>query len=83
MRTLLCAIGRLENRYIREWVEWHQNIGFTNIVLYDNNYDREDEFNDVIGDYVADGFVILKDYRNRKDCQFAAYNECYEEYGKI
>lgn len=83
MRTLLCAIGRLENRYIREWVEWHKNIGFTNIVLYDNNYDREDDFNDVIGDYVADGFVILKDYRNRKDCQFAAYNECYEEYGKI
>lgn len=83
MKTLVCSIGRLENRYIREWVEYYKNLGFTNIVLYDNNYDGEEHFEDVIGDYIESGFVILKDYRNQKVCQIKAYNECYEEYGKL
>ena len=81
MKTLLCCIGRQENDYIREYVEYNKMLGFTNICLYDNNYDGEEDFNDVIGDYVKDGFVILKDYRNRKVCQLDAYNDCYKTYG--
>lgn len=82
MKTLLCSIGRMENKYIREWVEYNKNLGFTNIVLYDNNYDGEEDFTDVIGDYIESGYVILKNYRNKKVCQLQAYNECYSEYNK-
>lgn len=83
LKVLLCCIGRLENRYIREYVEYNKNIGFTNICLYDNNRDGEEDFHDVIGDYIDSGYVILKDYRNITiPCQFMAYNECYEDYGK-
>ena len=82
MKTLLCCIGRKENAYIREYIEYNKALGFTNICLYDNNYDGEEDFNDVIGDYIKDGFVILKDYRNRKVCQLDAYNECYKTYGE-
>lgn len=81
MKTLLCAIARMENTYIREWVEYYKNIGFTNICLYDNNYDGEEHFEDVIFDYIDSGFVILKDYRNKSVCQLDAYTECYAEYG--
>lgn len=82
MKTLLCCIGRRENAYIREYVEYNKVLGFTNICLYDNNYDGEEDFRDVIGDYISDGYVILKDYRNRKVCQLNAYNECYKTYGE-
>lgn len=82
LKTLLCCIGRLENQYIREYVEYNKALGFTNICLYDNNRDGEEDFHDVIGDYINNGFVILKDYRNiTEPCQFMAYNECYAEYG--
>ena len=81
MKTLLCCIARMENDYIREWVEYNKNIGFTNICLYDNNFDGEQDFHDVIGDYIENGYVILKDYRNRMVCQLEAYTECYAEYG--
>lgn len=82
LKVLLCCIGRLENKYIREYVEYNKNFGFTNICLYDNNRDNEDDFNTVIGDYIKSGYVILKDYRNiTTPCQFKAYNECYAEYG--
>ena len=82
LKVLLCCIGRLENKYIREYIEYNKNLGFTNICLYDNNRDNEDDFNTVIGDYIKSGYVILKDYRNiTTPCQFKAYNECYAEYG--
>lgn len=81
LKTMMVSIARLENKYIREFVEFYKTIGITNICLCDNNRDGEDDFNDVIGDYIKDGFVILKDYRNRqKPIQAIAYDECYEEY---
>jgi hypothetical protein len=83
VKVLLCCIGRLENKYIREYVDYNKAMGFTKICLYDNNRDGEEDFHDVIGDYIDSGYVILKDYRNiTVPCQFRAYNECYEEYGK-
>lgn len=81
-RTLLCTIGRVENRYAREFVEYYKELGVDNICLYDNNRDGEEDFRDVIGDYIDSGYVILKDYRNREKCQLEAYNECYKEYGQ-
>ena len=80
MKTLLCCIGRLENQYIREYVEYYKDLGVTNICLYDNNYDGEEHFEDVIGDYIDSGFVILKNVRNEKGCQMQVYTECYKEY---
>ena len=53
LRTLACCIGRKENQYIREFVEYNKMLGFTNICLFDNNYDGEDDFHDVIGDYIG------------------------------
>lgn len=78
MKVLICCIGRLENRYIREFVEYYKDIGVTNICLYDNNFNGEEDFNDVIADYINDGFVILKNFRNKKYAQFSAYQDCYK-----
>lgn len=81
MKVLLCCIGKCENQYIREFVEHYKIIGFDNIWLYDNNDPDGERFEDVIGDYIDSGFVVLKDYRGRKVCQLQAYNECYKEAG--
>ena len=81
MKIMLCCIGRMENAYIREYVEFYKSIGVTKICLFDNNRDGEENFEDVIGDYIESGYVILKNYRNiTTPVQLKAYNECYEEY---
>ena len=49
MKIALCCIGRLENRYIREYVGFYLGIGVDKVFLYDNNYDGEEYFEDVIG----------------------------------
>lgn len=82
MKVAVCCIGRLENLYIREYCEHYQNIGVDTIFLFDNNYDEEEHFEDVIQDYINSGFVILIDYRNKHNCQMEAYQYCSDTYGK-
>lgn len=80
MKVLLCTIAKNENKYIKEFVDWYKELGFTNICLFDNNDKDGEHFEDVIGEEIKSGFVILKDYRGRKICQFDAYEECYYTY---
>ena len=65
-KVLLCCIGKMENNYIREFVEYYKTIGFDNICLYDNNDIDGEHFEDVIGNYIDSGFVILKDWRGKE-----------------
>lgn len=81
MKTAVCCIGRSENAYIREYVEHYQKLGIDKIFIYDNNYDGEEHFEDVIDDYITDGLVDIIDYRNRTNCQMDAYQDCYDRYG--
>ena len=78
--VLICCIGKEENRYIREYVEHYKKIGATNVCIFDNNDPDGEHYEDVIGDYIDSGFVIIKDYRGRKRCQWSAYEECYNTY---
>lgn len=82
-KTLLCCIVKQENLYLRDFVEYYKNIGFTNILLYDNN-DLEGEYpQQVIGDYISEGFVIYVDVRGKYRYQLDAYTECYQIYCDI
>ncbi len=80
MKVAVCCIGRLENRYIKEYVEYYKNLGIDNIFLYDNNYDGEEVFEDVISDYIEDGFVNVINFRNKSHCQLEAYQDCYDKH---
>ena len=79
IKTLICCIGKNENRYVREYVEWHKKIGVTHICLYDNNDPDGERFEDVIGDYIDSGFVELIDVRGQKVVQLKCYTECYSK----
>ena len=82
MKVALCCIGRMENKYAVEYVENYKQLGFDKIFIYDNNYDGEEHFEDVLQSYIDDGFVEIINYRNRAYCQLQAYQECYDNHGK-
>lgn len=79
-KIALCAIGRLENRYAREFVEHYQNLGVDKIFIYDNNHFNEEFFQEVLQDYIDEGFVEIIDFRDRVQAQNAAYNDCYAKH---
>ena len=89
MKTALCAIAKMENKYIRDFVEYYKRLGITHIFLFDNNDINGEHFEDVINDYIQEGYVTLVDVRGAppvfttKECsqlqplQPAIYTYCY------
>ena len=78
----LCAIGRMENQYAREFVEHYVSLGFDHLYLYDNAHDGEEHLADVLGDYIADGKVtVILWTPKQEDAQREAYNDCYHRFG--
>lgn len=60
---------KCENRYIREFVEHYRLLGFTNVILADNNDFEGEKLEDVIGDYIENSFVRVENYRGRQSSQ--------------
>lgn len=79
-KIAICCIAKYENDYIREFVEYYKKIGADNIILYDNNDIDGESFNDVIEDYIKDGFVQIFNYRGQPHPQLKAYNHCYDKF---
>lgn len=77
-KVLLCAIAKQENLYIKEWVDYHLNLGFDHITIYDNNNTNGERISDVVS---GDMRVDVVDFRGKtqKSCetQVEAYNHCY------
>ena len=66
MNVALCAIGRLENRYAVEFVDYYKNLGVDKIFISDNNYNDEEYFEDVLQPYIDENFVEIIDCRNKE-----------------
>ena len=79
MKIALCCICRLENRYINEFIEYYFSIGVDKIFIYDNNYDGEEHFEDVIDNKLIGDKIEIIDYRNRSYCQTSSYQDCYDK----
>lgn len=79
-RIAVCGIAKYENRYVREWVENYLSLGFDTVIIFDNNDIDGERFDEVISDYIDAGKVIVVDYRGKKSCQLAAYDECYKRF---
>lgn len=77
-KVAVCAIGRLENRYAREWVEHYNSLGVDKIFIYDNNRVSDGElFADVLQPYIEAGFVEVVYFEGlQKD----AYEKCYRDH---
>lgn len=79
MKVGLCCVGRLENKYAREFVEYYLSLGVDNIILYDDNDVNEDDFREVIGDYIQSGKVIWCRFSKQHGfIQKQIYYHCWE-----
>lgn len=80
MKVAVCCIGRQENRYVNEYINHYLSIGVDKIYIYDNNYNGEEYFEDVIpSDFINDKVEII-DFRNKSNCQVIAYQDCYDKH---
>ena len=63
MSTIVCN----EDNYIRQWINFHHNIGVDRFIIYDNKSDNlkscnlvnNSKLEDILKDFINDGLVIL------------------------
>ena len=79
IKVCVCTAGKIENRYIREFVEHYKNYNVDKIYLYDNNNIDGERFEAVINDYIENGFVQLVNYRGKIRVLMEMMNDCYKK----
>ena len=77
IKVCLCTLGKRENKYAREFVEFYKNLGVDKIFLYDNNDLNGEYFTDVINDYIENGYVKILNWRGKIGQLFNIMNDCY------
>lgn len=85
MKVASCSIVRLENLYIREFVEHQQKIGFDKVFIYDHNLPDGEHLEEVIDDYIQSGFVEVIDFRvghKMGPAVMEAFQHCWDNYRK-
>ena len=78
----ICAIVRLENRYLHEWVEWHHNLGVKKFFIYDNSKPGDERPTEVLQDYIQQGIVEIVPWARYGNVQCQAYDDCYRQHGR-
>ena len=76
------GMGKMENKYIRELIEYYLKLGVEKFILGDNNLPNTEKFADVIQDYINDGTVDVIDLIGSTFGQSALNNLTYEKYNK-
>ena len=78
IKICLCTPGKQENKYIREFVQFYEKMGVDKIFLYDNNNIDGEKFEEVINDYINNGFVEISDWRGKDRELINMMNDCYQ-----
>ncbi len=77
MSNVICAIAKNENKYINNWCQYHLNLGFDHIYLYDNNDSTTANVLDFIDCAIQDKITIF----NVNNVHKAGFqNECYTKF---
>jgi hypothetical protein len=75
-------MGKNENKYALEFVEYYKKIGVDKIIIYDNNDINGETFKSVLFKYIESKYVEIIDYRGKEKIQIKALNNCYNKYFK-
>ena len=83
IKIALCTIGKKENLYIKEFVDYYIRLGIDHIFIYDDNDLQTDKMSNIINKSDYEQYVTI--YENIKDkikLQTDAYNTCYQNNNK-
>lgn len=81
MKVWVCAIAKMEELYINEWIEYNKSIGIDHIVLGDNNDSNYDHpILPIIQNYIDEGYVTYINLNDKFGYQQNFYNDVYHQY---
>ena len=82
MKIALCTIGRLENLYAKEFIEYYINLGVDHIYIYDDNLPNTERISDIVDKKYKSQVTIHLTKDKKITHQFRAFDDCYKSYNK-
>ena len=79
MNSCICALAKHENNYINDWTNWHLNLGFDHIYIYDNN-DKDYESIESRIDQLNKVTIYKVPGREKDNIQKYYYDKFYQEH---
>lgn len=81
MTSLIITSIKNNNDILDEWVRYHLAIGFSHILIYDNNSNLDDwPMSDYIISQCSNGYVTIIDKRNKQINVFNEFNKIYNKF---
>ena len=71
---IIAIICKGEYKYLREFIEYHLNLGFDRIIIADNNDIDGEKYDELLADYIKDLKVVILDFRGKQGQQKLFYN---------
>lgn len=76
----ICLLTKNENQYLREWIQYHLNIGIDHFYIYDNNDDLSAQ-HEILKYFDTKYFTFIPWLTYCKHMQIEAYNDCLNRFG--
>jgi hypothetical protein len=76
----LCTMGKQENLYAREFIEYYLSIGVEKFIFADNNLPNTEKLSDVLKDYMDKNIVDIIDIIGSMDFESIVYQRMYKNY---
>ena len=73
-------MGKEENKYSRELIEYYLKLGVEKFIFADNNNANTEKLSDVIQDYISKGIVDIYEIFDSAMGQGELYNITYGKY---
>ena len=77
IKIALCTMGKKENLYVKEYIEYYKRLGFDHIFIYDNNDPNDEKFSDVINEKYKSFVTIYDNINDSIKNQSMAFTQCY------
>ena len=74
------SMGKMENIYVNELVDYYRNIGVDKFIFGDNNDKDSERLSDVLKKEIDEGLVDILDFTGRKKHQTDFFKDSYEMY---
>ena len=83
IKIALCTLGRLENLYVNEFIEYYIRLGIDHIFIYDDNDINTERIKNVINHKYNSYVTIYENITEETRFQSGVYNNCYRNNNKF
>jgi len=78
IKVALCTMGKKENLYAREFMNYYMNLGVDHMFIYDNNFPLTEKIEDVLDKKYKKKITFFETQNLNISCQKEAFTNCYE-----